>query len=148
MHPYIKALELSQMDKTIPEFRIGDTLLVQLKVKEVSGEGAKKVTRERLQSFEGVAIARKNKGLNSSVTLRRVAEGEGIEFVIPLYSPLLATIQVKRLGSVRQAKLYYLRELRGKKARIKERYVKKASKNPSTTTDMPMGVESSEPTSN
>ena len=125
MNSHIKTLEAAQMENTIPEFRIGDTLQVQLRVKEISGEGAKKVTRERLQAFEGIVIARKNKGLNSSVTLRRIAEGEGIELVLPLYSPLLANLAVKRHGAVRKAKLYYLRELRGKAARIKERYVKK-----------------------
>jgi large subunit ribosomal protein L19 len=126
MNPYIEVFENNQMNKVIPEFRIGDTLQVQLKVKEI-GE---KSSRERLQSFEGIAIARKNKGLNSSVTLRRIAEGEGIELVVPLYSPLLASIQVKRLGAVRKAKLYYLRNLRGKAARIKERYIKKTKNLP------------------
>jgi large subunit ribosomal protein L19 len=125
MNPYIKVLEQAQMEKTIPAFRTGDTLSVQLKVKETSGEGAKKTTRERLQTFEGIVLGRKNKGLNSSVTLHRILEGESVELVLPLYSPLVANIQVKRLGDVRKAKLYYLRPLRGKAARIKERYVRK-----------------------
>lgn len=125
MNPYIKELEQAQMDKVIPEFRAGDTLSVELKVKETSGDGAKQTTRERLQRFEGVVLGRKNKGLNSSVTLHRVLEGEAVELVIPLYSPLLASIEVKRLGDVRKAKLYRLRDLRGKAARIPERYVKK-----------------------
>lgn len=128
MNPYIKTLEQeAQMEREIPEFRIGDTLLIHRRVREVKGEGAKEVIRERLQPFEGVAIARKNKGSNSSVTLRKITGGEGIELVQPLYSPLLASIEVKRPGVIRQAKPYYLRALRGKAARIKERYAKKPS---------------------
>jgi large subunit ribosomal protein L19 len=129
MNPYIKEIEQAQMDKVIPEFRAGDTLSIELKVKETSGDGAKQTTRERLQRFEGVVLARKNKGLNSTVTLHRILEGESVELVVPLYSPLLASIQVKRLGDVRKAKLYRLRHLRGKAARIKERYVKKVKPN-------------------
>lgn len=134
MNSYITELEKSQMNRSIPEFSTGDTLLIQLKVIETSGEGAKKTTRERLQSFEGVVLGRKNKGLNSSVILHRILEGESVQLVVPLYSPLLANIQVKRHGKVRRAKIYYLRHLKGKAARIKERYVKKTKLTDSLST--------------
>jgi large subunit ribosomal protein L19 len=98
--------------KTVPEFRPGDTLKVLVEIKE--GE------RKRVQSYEGVCIARKNAGINSSVTVRKISYGEGVERVFPLFSPLI-TIQRVRQGVVRRAKLYYLRELSGKKARIAER---------------------------
>lgn len=110
----IRSLELEQMqDKKIPVFRAGDTVLVQVKVKEGN--------RERLQSFEGIVIARRNRGLNSSFTVRKVSHGEGVERVFQLYSPLIASINVKRRGDVCRAKLYYLRNLHGRKARIKEK---------------------------
>lgn len=133
MNPYIQELEQAQMNRIIPDFRTGDTLAIQLKVKETSGEGAKQTVRERLQTFEGVVLGRKNRGLNSSVRLHRILEGESVELVIPLYSPLLANIQVKRHGDVRKAKLYYLRHLRGKAARIKEKYIKKTKSAPINT---------------
>jgi large subunit ribosomal protein L19 len=98
--------------KEIPNFTPGDTVIVQVKVKE--GE------RERLQAFEGVVIAIRNRGLNSAFTVRKVSHGEGVERVFQTYSPLINSIKVKRRGSVRRAKLYYLRALEGKKARIKE----------------------------
>ncbi len=126
MNPYIKTLNAAQMEgKTIPEFRTGDTLAVQLRVRDMVGESSKKTSRERLQPFIGVVLARKNKGLNSSVTLHRVVDGESISLVVPLYSPLVASVEVKRRGDVRRAKIYYLSELRGKAARIKERHIKK-----------------------
>jgi large subunit ribosomal protein L19 len=99
--------------KTIPDFAPGDTVRVQLKIKE--GD------KERLQAFEGVCIARKTRGLDSSFTLRKISYGEGVERLFPLYSPLVASIEVLRKGHVRRAKLYYMRKLTGKAARIKER---------------------------
>ncbi len=99
--------------KTIPEFSPGDTVKVNVKV--VEG------TRERVQAYEGVVIARKNAGLNSSFTVRKISYGEGVERVFPLYSPRLDSIELVRKGSVRRAKLYYLRGRRGKSARIAER---------------------------
>ena len=96
-----------------PEFRPGDTLRVSVKV--VEGE------RERIQAFEGVCIARKNSGVNSNFTLRKISYGEGVERIFPLYSPRITLIEVVRRGAVRRAKLYYLRALRGKAARITER---------------------------
>ena len=99
--------------RAIPEFRPGDTLRVGVKV--VEGD------RARVQNFEGVCIARSNRGLNSNFTVRKISYGEGVERVFPLYSPLISEIAVVRRGDVRRAKLYYLRNLRGKKAKIKER---------------------------
>ena len=99
--------------KEIPKFAAGDTVVVKTKVKEGN--------RERLQSFEGVVIAIRNRGINSAFTVRKVANGEGVERVFQTYSPLLNSIEVKRRGQVRRAKLYYLRKLSGKKARIKEK---------------------------
>jgi len=109
----IEQLEQEQMGREIPPFSPGDTVIVQVRVKE----GA----RERLQAFEGVVIAIKNRGLNSSFTVRKISHGEGVERVFQTYSPLISEIKVKRRGSVRQAKLYYMRGLRGKAARIKEK---------------------------
>jgi len=100
-------------DKAIPEFSPGDTLRVNVKV--VEG------TRERVQAYEGVCIARKNAGVNSSFTVRKISYGEGVERVFPLYSPRIDSIELVRKGDVRRAKLYYLRERRGKSARIAER---------------------------
>ena len=99
--------------KTIPEFGPGDTVIVQVKVKEGN--------RERLQAYEGVVIAKRNRGLNSSFIVRKISSGEGVERTFQTYSPLVAGIEVKRRGDVRRAKLYYLRGLTGKKARIKEK---------------------------
>ena len=101
------------MTKEIPDFAPGDTVVVQVKVKE--GE------RERLQAFEGVVIAKKNRGLNSAFTVRKISHGEGVERVFQTYSQGIADIEVKRRGDVRRAKLYYLRERTGKAARIKEK---------------------------
>jgi large subunit ribosomal protein L19 len=109
----IEQLEAEQMKSEIPEFGPGDTVVVQVKVKE--GQ------RERLQAFEGVVIAVKNRGLNSSFTVRKISYGEGVERVFQTHSASVAEIQVKRRGDVRRAKLYYMRDLRGKAARIKEK---------------------------
>ena len=111
----IENIEKEQMEKllegkSIPEFKAGDTLKVHTKVKE--GD------RERIQVYEGVCIARKNDGLNSSFTVRKISFGEGVERVFPLYSPNVAKIEVSRIGKVRRAKLYFLRALRGRSARI------------------------------
>ena len=113
MNNIIQELEAEQMNKDIPEFGPGDTVVVKVKVKEGN--------RERLQAFEGVVIAKRNRGLNSAFTVRKMSHGEGVERVFPLYSPLVQEISVKRRGKVRRAKLYYLRERRGKAARIKEK---------------------------
>ena len=113
MSKIIDALEKEQMNKEIPEFSAGDTVIVQVKVKEGS--------RERLQAFEGIVIAKRNRGLNSSFTVRKISHGEGVERVFQTYSPAVSQIQVKRRGDVRRAKLYYLRGRTGKTARIKEK---------------------------
>ena len=113
MSKMIQELETAQMGKEIPVFNPGDTVIVHVKV--VEGE------RERLQAFEGVVIGRRNAGSNSSFTVRKISYGEGVERVFPLYSPLVAKIDVKRRGDVRRAKLYYLRNLTGKAARITEK---------------------------
>ncbi len=113
MSNLIQQLETEQMNKDIPSFGPGDTLVIQVKVKE--GE------RERLQAFEGVCIARRNRGLNSAFTVRKMSHGEGVERVFQTYSPLIEGISVKRRGAVRRAKLYYLRGRTGKAARIKEK---------------------------
>jgi large subunit ribosomal protein L19 len=113
MSTIIQELEREQMNREIPSFAPGDTVIVQVKV--VEG------TRERLQAFEGVCIAKKNRGLNSSFTLRKISHGEGVERVFQTYSPIIANIEIKRRGDVRRAKLYYLRQRSGKSARIKEK---------------------------
>jgi large subunit ribosomal protein L19 len=113
MSNIIEQLEQEQMKQDIPDFGAGDTVVVQVKVKEGN--------RERLQAFEGVVIARRNRGLNSAFTVRKISHGEGVERVFQTHSPSIASIQVKRKGDVRRAKLYYLRERSGKSARIKEK---------------------------
>jgi len=113
MSNIISQLEAEQLKKDIPEFNSGDTVVVQVKVKE--GE------RERLQAFEGVVIAKRNRGLNSAFTVRKISHGIGVERVFQTHSKLVGDIQVKRRGAVRRAKLYYLRELSGRAARIKEK---------------------------
>lgn len=118
MSNIIDQLNKEQMEgKVIPEFGAGDTVLVQVKVKEG--------TRERLQAFEGVVIAKRNRGLNSAFTVRKISHGVGVERVFQTYSPVVDSIQVKRRGDVRRAKLYYLRNLSGRAARIKEKLVSK-----------------------
>ncbi|MBO0332443.1 50S ribosomal protein L19 [Sneathiella sp. CAU 1612] len=114
----VEKLEQEQIEKLtaerpVPEFRPGDTLRVHVKV--VEG------TRERVQAFEGVCIARNGGGINANFTVRKISYGEGVERIFPLYSPRIDRIELVRQGVVRRAKLYYLRELRGKKARIRER---------------------------
>ena len=113
MSKIIEQIEKDQMSKEIPSFSPGDTVVVQVKVKEAN--------RERLQAYEGLVIAKKNRGLNSSFTVRKISHGEGDERVFQTYSPLVSEIIVKRRGDVRKAKLYHLRGLTGKAARIKEK---------------------------
>jgi large subunit ribosomal protein L19 len=116
-HPVIQALEQAQMRQDLPAFRPGDTVVVQVKVTE--GD------RERLQAYEGVVIAIKNRGLNSSFTVRKISSGMGVERTFQTHSPSIDNITIKRRGKVRRAKLYYLRDLKGKAARITERLAKK-----------------------
>jgi len=107
--------EIARLGKTIPDFAPGDTVVVGVNV--VEG------TRKRVQAYEGVVIAKRNRGLNSSFIVRKISSGEGVERTFQTYSPLIASIEVKRRGDVRRAKLYYLRERSGKSARIKEKLV-------------------------
>ena len=116
----IQVIENEQLKSDLPEFNSGDTVVVQVKVKEGN--------RERLQAFEGVVIAKSNRGLNSSFTVRKLSHGVGVERVFQTHSPLVDAIEVKRRGDVRRAKLYYLRGRTGKAARIKEKLVVKKTK--------------------
>ena len=109
--------EIALLNKIIPSFAPGDTVIVQVKVKEG--------TRERLQAYEGVVIAKRNRGLNSSFIVRKISAGEGVERTFQSYSPLIDSIEVKRRGAVRRAKLYYLRSRSGKSARIKEKLTRR-----------------------
>ena len=113
MSRVIDQIEQQQLKQDVPDFAPGDTVVVQVRVTE--GD------RERLQAYEGIVIAKRNRGLNSSFTLRKISYGEGVERVFQTHSPLIASIRVKRRGDVRRAKLYYLRERTGKAARIKEK---------------------------
>ena len=113
MSRLIEEIERQQMKQDVPDFAPGDTVVVQVRVTE--GD------RERLQAYEGIVIAKKNRGLNSSFTVRKISHGEGVERVFQTHSPAVAEIKVKRRGDVRRAKLYYLRDLSGKAARIKEK---------------------------
>src|SRR5574339_371502 len=113
MSNIIATLEKERMQREVPDFGPGDTVVVEVKVKE--GD------RERVQSYEGVVIAKSNRGLNSSFTVRKISHGEGVERVFQTYSPAISEIEIKRRGSVRRAKLYYLRDLSGKAARIEEK---------------------------
>lgn len=113
INPKIQALETAQLKNDVPAFGPGDTVSVQVKVVEGS--------RERLQTFEGVVIAKRNRGLNSAFTVRKISHGVGVERVFQTHSPMVASIAVVRRGDVRRAKLYYLRNLRGKAARIREK---------------------------
>ena len=115
----IEKIETEQMGKKLPEFGPGDTVVVQVKIKE--GD------RERLQAFEGVVIGKRNRGLNSSFTVRKISHGVGVERTFQTFSPLVDSVTLKRRGDVRQAKLYYLRELTGRAARISEKLDKKTS---------------------
>ena len=113
MSNIIETLEKEQMTRKVPAFAPGDTVVVKVKVKEGN--------RERTQAFEGVVIAKRNRGLNSAFTVRKISHGEGVERVFQTYSPTIEGIAVKRRGDVRRAKLYYLRDRQGKSARIKEK---------------------------
>ncbi len=113
MSKIIDEINREQMQRDIPDFAPGDTVVVQVKVTEGN--------RERLQAYEGVVIAKRNRGLNSAFTVRKMSHGEGVERVFQTYSPAIGEITVKRRGDVRRAKLYYLRERTGKAARIKEK---------------------------
>lgn len=113
MHRIIEDIENEQLKSEVPAFSVGDTVVVRVKVREG--------TRERLQSFEGVVIARRNRGLNSAFTVRKISHGEGIERVFQTHSPQIEDIKVKRRGAVRRAKLYYLRDRSGNAARIREK---------------------------
>ncbi len=115
----IQQLESEMMKKDIPDFRPGDTVVVQVKVKEG--------TRERLQAFEGLVIAKRNRGYNSAFTVRKISNGEGVERVFQVHSPMIDSIAVKRRGAVRRAKLYYMRDRQGKAARIREKIPAKKS---------------------
>lgn len=113
MSNIIQEIDQQQLKQDFPEFSSGDTVVVQVRVKE--GD------RERLQAFEGVVIAKRNRGINSAFTVRKISHGEGVERVFQSHSPLIESVTVKRKGNVRQAKLYYLRGRTGKAARIKEK---------------------------
>jgi large subunit ribosomal protein L19 len=113
MSKLVDQIERELMKTDVPDFEPGDTVVVQVRVTE--GD------RERLQAYEGIVIAKRNRGVNSSFTVRKVSHGEGVERVFPTHSPAVAEIKVKRRGDVRRAKLYYLRDLSGKAARIKEK---------------------------
>ena len=114
----IQKIEEEQMSKELPDFGPGDTIVVQVKIKE--GD------RERLQAFEGVVIGSRSRGLNSSFTVRKISHGVGVERTFQAYSPLVDSVKLKRRGDVRQAKLYYLRDLAGRAARISEKLDKKS----------------------
>ena len=119
IHTLLQEFETAQVSRKLPDFGPGDTVVVNVKVKEGN--------RERVQAYEGVVIGKKNAGLNSAFTVRKISHGVGVERTFQTYSPAVANIQVKRRGDVRQAKLYYLRELSGKAARIKEKLTSKSS---------------------
>jgi large subunit ribosomal protein L19 len=116
----VAVIEKEQLRTDIPDFKAGDTVVVQVKVIEGN--------RERLQAFEGIVIAKRNRGLNSSFTVRKISYNEGVERVFQTHSPMIASIKVKRRGDVRRAKLYYLRDLKGRAARIKEKILGKKEK--------------------
>ena len=113
LNTLLQNFETEQLQRQLPDFGPGDTVVVNVKVKEGN--------RERVQAYEGVVIAKKNAGLNSSFTVRKISHGEGVERVFQTYSPAISEIEIKRRGSVRRAKLYYLRDLSGKAARIEEK---------------------------
>lgn len=113
MSKIIEQIENAQMKAEVPEFGPGDTVVVNVKVKEG--------TRERVQAYEGIVIAKRNRGLNSSFTVRKISHGEGVERVFQTHSPAIESVKLKRRGDVRRAKLYYLRDRTGKAARIKEK---------------------------
>ena len=133
-HPLVQVIENAQLPER-PSFAPGDTVVVQVKVRE--GE------RERLQAFEGIVIAKRNRGLNSAFTVRKISSGVGVERAFQLHSPIIDSIEVKRRGAVRRAKLYYLRERSGKSARIREKLAPRAPKVVKAKTDarVPDAVE-------
>jgi large subunit ribosomal protein L19 len=128
MNPVIRKLHEAQLRKDLPEFRPGDTVRVNVRLME--GEGEK--VKERIQAFEGVVISKKGRASSASFTVRRVSFGTGVERIFPLHSPSIASIDVVNKGSVRRARLYYLRDLRGKAARIK-RAAREEAEVPTTT---------------
>ena len=115
----LESEEISRLGKTIPDFAPGDTVVVNVKV--VEGD------RKRIQAYEGIVIAKRNRGLNSAFTVRKISSGQGVERTFQTYSPLIASIEIKRRGDVRRAKLYYLRDRSGKSARIREKLPGRAS---------------------
>ena len=131
-HPLVQVIENSQLLER-PSFAPGDTVVVQVKVRE--GE------RERLQAFEGVVIAKRNRGLNSAFTVRKISSGVGVERAFQLHSPIIDSIEVKRRGAVRRAKLYYLRERSGKSARIREKLGGRPAAQKKTDAGVPDAVE-------
>ncbi|HCH25664.1 MULTISPECIES: 50S ribosomal protein L19 [Psychrobacter] len=131
-HPLVQVIENAQL-REHPSFAPGDTIVVQVKVRE--GE------RERLQAFEGVVIAKRNRGLNSAFTVRKISSGVGVERAFQLHSPLIDSIEVKRRGAVRRAKLYYLRERSGKSARIREKLGARPTAQKKTDAGVPDAVE-------
>ncbi|MBH0007242.1 MULTISPECIES: 50S ribosomal protein L19 [unclassified Psychrobacter] len=131
-HPLVQVIENAQLLER-PSFAPGDTVVVQVKVRE--GE------RERLQAFEGVVIAKRNRGLNSAFTVRKISSGVGVERAFQLHSPIIDSIEVKRRGAVRRAKLYYLRERSGKSARIREKLAPRAAAPKKTDAGVPNAVD-------
>lgn len=131
-HPLIQEIENAQLKQNVPSFGPGDTVVVQVKVRE--GD------RERLQAFEGVVIAKRNRGLNSAFTVRKISSGVGVERAFQTHSPLIERIEVKRRGDVRRAKLYYLRDRSGKSARIREKLSARKD-DVQTTANVPDAVE-------
>lgn len=136
----IQSLEAEQMKaaRTLPDFSPGDTVVVSVKVKE--GE------RVRLQSFEGIVIAKRNRGLNSAFTVRKISHGVGVERVFQTYSPTVDSVELKRRGEVKRAKLYYMRQLSGKAARIKEKLSVKPGKNTAAVVDVNPATDSNSDT--
>ncbi len=124
MSKIIQSIEQEQMKTDVPDFKAGDTVVVQVRIKEG--------TRERLQAFEGIVIAKRNRGLNSAFTVRKVSHGEGVERTFQTHSPAIASITMNRPGDVRKAKLYHLRDLTGRAARIKEKIAPRTTKEQST----------------
>ena len=131
-HPLVQVIENAQL-REHPNFAPGDTVVVQVKVRE--GE------RERLQAFEGVVIAKRNRGLNSAFTVRKISSGVGVERAFQLHSPIIESIEVKRRGAVRRAKLYYLRERSGKSARIREKLAPRPVAKKKTDAGVPDAVD-------
>ncbi len=125
MQKIIAELEAAQLRKDIPTFSSGDTVVVKVKVKEGN--------RERIQAFEGIVIAKRNRGLHSNFTVRKISHGVGVERVFQTHSPIIASVAVKRRGDVRKAKLYHLRDLQGRAARIRERLVLRKDENTEAT---------------